>query len=33
MISVLNGETVPARVPIPLPVITAKNIDQHQPSF
>jgi ABC-type sugar transport system substrate-binding protein len=33
MISVLKGETVPVRVPIPLPVITAKNIDQHQPSF
>jgi ABC-type sugar transport system substrate-binding protein len=33
MIAVLKGETVESRVRIPLPVITIKNIDQHQPAF
>jgi ribose transport system substrate-binding protein len=33
MVSVLDGQTVPTRVPLPLPVVTKDNIDQYQPSF
>ncbi|WP_341953621.1 sugar ABC transporter substrate-binding protein [Salinibacterium sp. TMP30] len=33
MIVLLEGKTVDSRIPIPLPVITNENIDEHQPAF